>query len=508
MRTPKINALYKLIDFLNIKFDLSIEKKKKDKSNINSNSWLAGFIDADGHFSVRTTTISKYPKMECKFVLPYFCELEYIEESIDFMEKIVDFLEIQTNRFKLQKMKKGVKFIINTQSIISNEILINYLNKYPLFSSNFLNFNDFVSAFEIFKKSKLNKKLKCNLENFDPSTLSISSDNLSNFNLIKRGMHHNRTIFNWDHLNNLYNLNCSSHYDGGNILNPSSKNRISSIPGRVCGARSYSTNLKINVDNLDNLKFNNNNIFVSSIIYNNAEEHKLMILADNRNKVGIYMWTHLESSKKYIGSSVNLSRRFSYYFSSNIVKYKKSKIHNALLTYGYSAFSLTIIEYIDLDNLPKDTKEIKKFIIEREQYYIDNILPEYNILKIAGSLLGFKHSEATLMKFKLVKESKNNPMYGKVHLQETKLKISESKKGKPRTEETKLKISLTSSRKLYLYTNDTTSSEKKVLFKLFDNYSAAAEYLNCSTRSISRYVDKDKLLKKKWFLTTKDINSG
>ena len=64
MRTPKINALYKLIDFLNIKFDLSIEKKIKDKSNINSNSWLAGFIDADGHFSVRTTTISKYPKME------------------------------------------------------------------------------------------------------------------------------------------------------------------------------------------------------------------------------------------------------------------------------------------------------------------------------------------------------------------------------------------------------------------------------------------------------------
>jgi len=38
MRTPKINALYKLIDFLNIKFDLSIEKKIKDKSNIKDNS--------------------------------------------------------------------------------------------------------------------------------------------------------------------------------------------------------------------------------------------------------------------------------------------------------------------------------------------------------------------------------------------------------------------------------------------------------------------------------------
>jgi len=192
-----------------------------------------------------------------------------------------------------------------------------------------------------------------------------------------------------------------------------------------------------------------------------------------------------------------LSRRFSYYFSSNIVKYKNSKIYNALLTYGYSAFSLTILEFIDLENLAKDTKEIKNFIVEREQYYMDNILPEYNILKIAGSLLGFKHSEATIIKFKLAKKSINNPMYGKVHLQETKLRISETKKGSSMTEEAKLKISLSSRRKLYLYTNDTTSSEKKVLFKIFDSYSATAEYLNCSTRSLSRYVDKNKLLKKK-----------
>lgn len=63
MRTPKINALYRLIDWLNIRFDLDIDKKDKDISNIDSNSWLAGFIDADGHFSVRTTTVSKYPKI-------------------------------------------------------------------------------------------------------------------------------------------------------------------------------------------------------------------------------------------------------------------------------------------------------------------------------------------------------------------------------------------------------------------------------------------------------------
>jgi hypothetical protein len=34
-------------------------------------------------------------------------------------------------------------------------------------------------------------------------------------------------------------------------------------------------------------------------------------------------------------------------------------------------------------------------LISREQYYIDLLNPEYNILKKAGFVLGFKHSEAT-----------------------------------------------------------------------------------------------------------------
>ena len=79
MRTPKIYALYRLIDWLNSRFDLEIEKKNKDLSNINSNSWLAGFIDANGHFSVRTSLGSNYPKIECKFELSFLCEPLYIE---------------------------------------------------------------------------------------------------------------------------------------------------------------------------------------------------------------------------------------------------------------------------------------------------------------------------------------------------------------------------------------------------------------------------------------------
>ena len=57
MRTPKIYALYNLIDWLNLKFeDINIPKKYINNSPLDSNAWLSGFIEADGHFSVRTST--------------------------------------------------------------------------------------------------------------------------------------------------------------------------------------------------------------------------------------------------------------------------------------------------------------------------------------------------------------------------------------------------------------------------------------------------------------------
>jgi hypothetical protein len=35
-------------------------------------------------------------------------------------------------------------------------------------------------------------------------------------------------------------------------------------------------------------------------------------------------------------------------------------------------------------------------LIEKEQYYLDMLKPKYNILSIAGSSTGYKHSEASL----------------------------------------------------------------------------------------------------------------
>jgi group I intron endonuclease len=42
----------------------------------------------------------------------------------------------------------------------------------------------------------------------------------------------------------------------------------------------------------------------------------------------------------------------------------------------------------------------KKETLIREQYYLDLLKPEYNILKKAGSALGFKHSEEAKIKMR------------------------------------------------------------------------------------------------------------
>ena len=68
-----------------------------------------------------------------------------------------------------------------------------------------------------------------------------------------------------------------------------------------------------------------------------------------------------------------------------MLKKGNSHINRALLKHGYSEFRLEILEYCEKDK-----------VIEREQYYLDNLEHAYNILQIAGSNLGYKYSPESL----------------------------------------------------------------------------------------------------------------
>ena len=133
----------------------------------------------------------------------------------------------------------------------------------------------------------------------------------------------------------------------------------------------------------------NNSILINPIrYYSNAYTQKEQICKDNKKKIGIYRWSNAVSGKSYIGSSIDLSIRFRYYLNTKFLKRQidinNSKIYRALLKYGYSSFNFEIIEYCD-----------PSILIEREQYYLDN-------LKVAGSSFGRKHSKKTIERMCIV----------------------------------------------------------------------------------------------------------
>lgn len=84
-------------------------------------------------------------------------------------------------------------------------------------------------------------------------------------------------------------------------------------------------------------------------------------------------------------------------------------IYRSILKNGYSSFSIEILEYCD-----------PSIAVSREQYYLNLLNPEYNILKKAGSLLGFKHSEETIVQMSAVAR-------GRKHLPETIAKMKNPK---------------------------------------------------------------------------------
>nr|YP_010556896.1 GIY-YIG endonuclease [Cordyceps blackwelliae]UYS92278.1 GIY-YIG endonuclease [Cordyceps blackwelliae] len=81
------------------------------------------------------------------------------------------------------------------------------------------------------------------------------------------------------------------------------------------------------------------------------------------------------------------TKRIKEYLNNSELKRNPRPIHAALLKYGYVNF---LLEYCKTDEL-----------IEREQYYLDLVNPEYNVLKYAYSLLGYKYTPETIEKLKL-----------------------------------------------------------------------------------------------------------
>ena len=187
MRTPKNNTLHKLIDWVNKKSNLNIVKKELNSNSLYSDAWLSGFIDANGHFSVRTTINSHYLKIECRFELSQAQKNHIGEDNYPFLNLIAILFNAVIKKIRITRPKP--EYRIRTTNLKSNLLLVSYLEKYPLFSSKYLNYKDWTQILNFFERKEHTKK-----------------DSINEIIKIKGNMNDKRTEFNWDHLDKFYNL--------------------------------------------------------------------------------------------------------------------------------------------------------------------------------------------------------------------------------------------------------------------------------------------------------------
>lgn len=234
--------------------------------------------------------------------------------------------------------------------------------------------------------------------------------------------------------------------------------------------------------------------------YDNALLNKNTILLDNKSKSGIYRWINKLNNNTYVGSGLNLSKRMGEYYNQSELKRNPRPIHAALLKHRYENFRIEILEYCRADEL-----------IVREQYYLDLLKPEYNILKYAYSLLGYKHNPENIAKFKLKKISQEHKdllssvHLGKVVRQETRDKLSLAtanyKKNNPLSPEALANIiAKTTEREgvsvtlLNTQTNETLD---------FPTLTKAAEFLGIKRQAIRNAINRGSLVKELYRVSDK-----
>jgi group I intron endonuclease len=172
------------------------------------------------------------------------------------------------------------------------------------------------------------------------------------------------------------------------------------------------------------------------------------------NNCGVYKITNTVTGDFYIGSSVDICRRFKQH-RNRLIKdsHENAHLQRSWNKHGETCFEFSICEHCEQEQL-----------IMREQFYIDNEKPTYNIFPSAsGFYLGFKHSEESKRRISEAQMGERNPNFGKHMSEEQKRKISERMSGerhhsygkrknppKPKrtskychSEETRLKMSVT-----------------------------------------------------------------
>jgi hypothetical protein len=184
LRTPKIHQVHKLIDWINKNHSDNINKLSLKKDDICSDSWLAGFIDSDGSFSIQYTVSDKKRKISCRLRLEQRMLDPITKNSYEnILKDICNFFNCNL-RTRKQISTGNEYFTLTASSKSSLLIIITYFEIFPLFSSKYLDYLDWKKAAELILSNK-----------------HYTEEGIIEIIKLKNNMNRKRTIFNWNHLN-------------------------------------------------------------------------------------------------------------------------------------------------------------------------------------------------------------------------------------------------------------------------------------------------------------------
>lgn len=105
----------------------------------------------------------------------------------------------------------------------------------------------------------------------------------------------------------------------------------------------------------------------------------------------VYKIQNKVNGNTYVGSALSEKQRRRRHFKDlRNGKHHCKPLQRAYTKYGKEAFIFEVLETID----------DPKGLISREQFWIDNLNPKYNICRVAGSSLGVKHRKDVVLKNK------------------------------------------------------------------------------------------------------------
>lgn len=166
-----------------------------------------------------------------------------------------------------------------------------------------------------------------------------------------------------------------------------------------------------------------------------------LTLEDPTKVCGIYEIRNLVNNKVYIGSTINLQKRYNSHISQlKNQNHDNQHLQNSYNQYGIDKFEMKLLKTCDeISLLIEEQFYLNLYWNEQNKKFNENC---FNIAKFSGNpMLGRHHDDSTKNAIKLANSGEKNYWFGKTLSDEHKLKCRKAKIGKKATEETKKKIS-------------------------------------------------------------------